>query len=574
MKDVLTRVDERKAREKRGDLMALGLGPILLLAVVLRVKGLGARNLWFDEAWSWFVSQQPIRFILEEGRSNIHPPFLHLVLKFWMVLFGDEVAVLRIPSLLASVGLVAGTYWLGRQLLSRHAALLAAFLLALSPHQVFYAQEARMYALVSALTLGAVLAYVRFLRREGMLASEPRSNTIEASRRLDVAGQSRMDLAGALGYILSGALALYTHVFSALVLAAVNGHFLGLIARRARRGELPRSPWYFARRWGLWQLGLFLVYAPWMTTFVYQVFSRPRQGWRPPLDGLVLIGEFFLFCGKVTVGAFVYPQGVYYALKNLVEYRWTVEMVLRALEHLALYPLAIGLGVFLLWRGMRAATGAGVLQACFFLPLGLICGVLLVIRQYMDFGRYLMPIAPYYFLLVAAGIMSLRAAWARGMAIGLLSLSMLLGLKAHYRAPSFDSDYRPVAAVLRREWREGEPILVDPAYLDRCLRYELRGTSISRVLPPSDLPPSPLRDQVQRVRSARLWLVLDYRSPLFAQRLDVEHAGWTVISERVFPSSDSRVRLLLLERRESSSPRARVRQRGEAYDDLRGDASA
>ncbi|MCS6817598.1 MAG: glycosyltransferase family 39 protein [Blastocatellia bacterium] len=582
MRVMLTRVDERMVRERRADLMTLGFWLALLLAVILRVSHLGARNLWFDEAWSWFVSQQPLRFILEEGRSNIHPPFLHIVLKYWATFFGDSPAALRTPSLLASVGLVAGTYWLGRQILSRRAALLAAFLLALSPHQIFYAQEARMYALVSALVLGAALAYVRFLRQEGWLPRASESDSTDVGRGLGVQvvhpreEQARADWREAFGYMFSGALALYTHVFGALVLAAMNLHFLGLVMRRARRGVLPHSYWSSLRRWGLWQLGLVILYGPWLTTFVYQVFSRPRQGWRPPLDGLVLVGEFFLFCGEMVVGSFVYPQGVYYALKNLAEYRWNTEMVLRALEQLSLYPLAIGLGVFLLWRGVRRATGAGVLQACFFLPLGLICGVLLVIQQYMDLGRYLMLITPYYFLLLAAGIMSVRAAWKRWLATGLLSLSMILGLKAHYRAPSFDSDYRPVAAVLRQEWRKGEPIVVDPEYLDRCLRYELRGTPISRALPPSDLPHLPLREDLQRAQSARVWLVLDYRSPLFkvAKLVDVEREGWRVVSDRVFPRADSRVRLLLLERQKPLSPRASGGQEEDAHDDLGRDTGA
>ncbi|GBC81894.1 hypothetical protein HRbin10_01009 [bacterium HR10] len=549
MRGVLTRVEE--GVERRFDVSVLGFGLILLLAVALRASHLGTRNLWFDEAWSWYVSQQPLRFILEEGRSNIHPPFLHVVLKLWTALFGDGLAALRMPSLLASTAIVAGAYGLGRRVLSRPAALLAAGLLALSPHQVFYAQEARMYALMSALVIGAVLAYVRFLRREGLLRAPA-----DFGRGRDERGSmgsregERADVRGALGYILAGALALYTHVFSALVLAAVNLHFFGVLGHRARRRELRTSARLLVRRWMMWQLGVLLLYAPWVTTFVYQVFSRPRQGWRPPLEGVRLVGELFLFLGKMSVGSFVYPQGVYYAMKNLIEYRWTAEMLLRAAENLSLYPLAIGLGVFLLGRGVRAAQG-GLLQVLFFLPLVLICGVLLVIRQYMDFGRYLMMIAPYYFLLVAAGVMTLGAAWKRGAAIGLLILPMLLGLKAHYRAPSFDSDYRPVAAVLHQEWREGDRILVDPGYLDRCLRYELRGTPVPRALPSADLPLPSLRDQLRDVRSARVWIVLDYRSPVFAdvESLDVEREGWRVASDRVFPSSDPRVRLLRLERR-------------------------
>lgn len=520
----------------------------LLLALALRAYRLGARNLWFDEAWSWYISQHPIRFILEEGRSNIHPPLLPIVLKFWTALFGDSAAVLRLPSLLASVGIVAGAYWLGRQILSRPAALLVAFLLALSPHQVFYAQEARMYALVTALTLGAVLCYVRFLRREGLLPNLSKATV--AFERSDIPGSShprrKSDMAGALGYMVSGALALYTHLFGMLVLAAVNLHFLGLIVHRGR--ELSSSPWVSVRRWVLWQLGVLILYAPWLMTFIYQVRSRPRQEWRPPLEHTDLIEEFFLFVGKMSVGAFVYPQGVFYALKNLVEYRWNAEMLLRALENLSLYPLAIGLGLFLLWRGTRAAAGAGLLQALFFIPVLLICGVLLALRQYMDFGRYLTMITPYYFLLLAAAVMSLRGKWSRRITVGLLSVPMLLGLKAHYRAPLFDSDYRPVASILTAEWQHGDRILVDPAYMDRCLRYELRATPIVHALPPAELPPLPLADHLEQTREARVWAVIDYRSPLFSEP-DLRLSQWTIVSDRRFPSSDSRIRLLLLRRR-------------------------
>jgi len=542
VRELETRVEARVWGVARRDRSIIGVGLILLLAFALRWSHLGARNLWFDEAWSWYVSRQPVSVILEEGRSNIHPPFLHIVLKVWTALFGESRVALRMPSLLANVGTIGLTYVLGRWMLSRRVALLAAFFLALSPHQVFYAQEARMYALVTVLTVGAVLAHVRLLREMGMLAG--------AVAR---ASSGRRLLGWAFIYMLSGALALYTHVFGALVLTALAVHFLGLVAWRSHRGDLPAPPRLLLRRWALWQLGLGLLYAPWVTTFIYQVFSRPRQGWRPPLEALTLVGECFLFLGKMSVGAFVYPQGVYYALKNLFEYRWTGEMLLRAWENLSLYPLAIGTGAFLLWRGGRAVGGVNLLSVLFFLPVILISGILLVIRQYIDFGRYLTMITPYYFLLLAAGVMTIRGWGKRGVAIGLVSLPMVLGLKAHYRASSFDSDYRPVAAVLLREWQRGDGILVDPAYLDRCLRYELRETPLSQALPPADSPGVPLHDRLRGIRSARVWVVLDYRSPDFRRFAASERDGawgeWGVEWDRRFPEFDSRVRLLRLRRR-------------------------
>jgi uncharacterized membrane protein len=555
MKEGLTCIEERPAPRNRLDVSRLGLWLVLFLAVALRVSHLQARNLWFDEAWSWSISRYPLRVILQEGQSNIHPPLWHLVLKFWTELFGSSLVVLRLPSLVASVGIVAGAYEMGRHVHSRQAGLLAALFLALSPHQIFYAQEARMYALVTVLTLGAVLAFIGLLRQEGLLVPEFEAPDGKKTLGIPVAtppqAQARRAVRGAVGYVLSAALALYTHVFGALVLLAVNLHFLGLLLYRRRRKELVTSAGRLARRWGVWQLGLALLYAPWASTFVYQVLSRPRQEWRPPLRVSDLFQELLLFCGKVSVGPFVYPQGFFYALRNLVEYRWNTDMLLRALENASLYPLAIGVGVFFLWKGARAAR-AGLVQALFFLPVMVICALLFVIRQYMDFGRYLTMITPYYFLLLAVGITTLQGARKQGVAIGLVILPMILGLKAHYRAALFDSDYRPVAAVLKEHWRQGDHILVDPAYMDRCIRYEVRTTPILDALPPVDLPPTPLPDQLAQVRGARVWVVLDYRSPWFSasEALDAacRAARWQVVTDQKFPSSDPRIRLLLFER--------------------------
>src|SRR5207245_2702504 len=126
---------------------------------------------------------------------------------------------------------IPATYALGRALVGRRAALVAALLAAVAPLYVGYAQEAAMYTLFALLSLLAALAHVRFVR-----------------------GGSATSL---LVYTATMLLALYTHYYALFLLAAQNGYLLWLL----HRGTLPRER---GRRWLLTQAGLALAFAPWL----------------------------------------------------------------------------------------------------------------------------------------------------------------------------------------------------------------------------------------------------------------------------------------------------------------------
>jgi uncharacterized membrane protein len=77
---------------------------------------------------------------------------------------GSEEWVLRLPSALVGLLSIYLLYRLGSALFDRLTGLAAALLLAVSPFHVWYSQEARMYALVGLLCLGAGLFAWRALR--------------------------------------------------------------------------------------------------------------------------------------------------------------------------------------------------------------------------------------------------------------------------------------------------------------------------------------------------------------------------------------------------------------------------
>jgi mannosyltransferase len=184
----------------------------LLLAVVLRFPGLGVRSLWFDEAFSGSVARLSTVQVLTGASRDNHPPGHFLLLHLCRPLGASEFA-LRFPSAWCSVAAVALVARLGCDLFGKRAARLAALGMAIAPFQVYYAQEARMYGLVIALSAGSLWAFLRAVRGDG------RAWWL---------------------YGLFTALGLYTHYYAALAMLALHLWLL-LDWQRVRRVLLPLS---------------------------------------------------------------------------------------------------------------------------------------------------------------------------------------------------------------------------------------------------------------------------------------------------------------------------------------------
>jgi hypothetical protein len=131
--------------------------------------------LWYDETFTVAVSRLPFDRMLQAVAGDVHPPLWYAVEWVAIRLLGDSAWALRLPALLlglASVGLTCRlALALGHD---RKTALWAAGLLAVMPAQAYYAQEARMYALLEFCVLVAVLGLVErraWLMGLGMLGA-------------------------------------------------------------------------------------------------------------------------------------------------------------------------------------------------------------------------------------------------------------------------------------------------------------------------------------------------------------------------------------------------------------------
>ena len=130
-----------------------GAAAITLVAFLLRVYGIGAQELWLDEAASFHKATSPT-WLLNAAFQENTPPLYYLMLRAWLRLAGDSEAAVRFPSALFGTLFVPVAIWIGREMFNRQVGLWSGLFAAVNPIHVYYSQEARAYALlVSALAL-------------------------------------------------------------------------------------------------------------------------------------------------------------------------------------------------------------------------------------------------------------------------------------------------------------------------------------------------------------------------------------------------------------------------------------
>lgn len=139
----------------------LWLGLLVAVAAGLRLYGLDAQ-LWLDEAavLVGLGDRSLLETLFATPTRNNH--LLYTFLMFASTdLFGVEAWAARLPAALAGIATVPAVYALARFALSERDALLAAGLVAVSYHHVFFSQNARGYSL---LLLWSVLGAAALLR--------------------------------------------------------------------------------------------------------------------------------------------------------------------------------------------------------------------------------------------------------------------------------------------------------------------------------------------------------------------------------------------------------------------------
>src|SRR5512134_1334189 len=137
---------------------------ITLFGGWLRVLFLGQKGMWLDETFSVWLTNQSVADMLQWFvRIDQHPPLYYLLLHYWIAHNGDTPYYARLLSALFGAGTIPIIYLIGKRMSGAVVGLAAALFLALSPFNIYYSQEARMYTFLMFNAAVAIYALVRLL---------------------------------------------------------------------------------------------------------------------------------------------------------------------------------------------------------------------------------------------------------------------------------------------------------------------------------------------------------------------------------------------------------------------------
>src|SRR6266446_6523142 len=145
--------------------------PVLLaaLALVLRLYGLSDKPLWYDEIVTLNRANLPLAELVIDALRHKHYPTYFLLLGPFASADINE-WTLRFPSAVFGAVCVWLVARLAAEMRGPQAGLGAGLLMALSPFEVQFGQEARPYSLISCLVLIAIWGLVRIAHRPGAAA--------------------------------------------------------------------------------------------------------------------------------------------------------------------------------------------------------------------------------------------------------------------------------------------------------------------------------------------------------------------------------------------------------------------
>ncbi|MBI3244764.1 MAG: glycosyltransferase family 39 protein [Chloroflexi bacterium] len=381
---------------------------VLLLAFTLRSVALNTRPLWYDEAFAVLFAEKGFSAMLAGtltpvagAASDVHPVAYYTALKGWMQVFGGSPFSARLLSVFAGLLTVAVAYAIGRRLFNGWAATVGMLIVAVSPFQVYYVQETRMYA---PLTLFCALTVLFFLY---------------------AARNTQYQIRNWLGLALSAALAVYMQNLAAFFLLAFGLSTL-------------RRPKVFAKMAAA-GVAAFALWLPWFLNLPGQFAKLQQAYWVTRPDFVTLLQTLL----------------VYHAGEELV--------AARALLPLALFT-AVVLPVFLGWQILKQRREASTKNALWLTALAVGTPLLLFLAslyQPVYIQRALLPASLTYS--IALGWLLAEAAMPTLIRIvlgGLLAVTAIAGLWAHYTFARFPRpDFPAAVAFLRQSAGPGDVIL-------------------------------------------------------------------------------------------------------------------
>jgi uncharacterized membrane protein len=454
---------------------ALFVLAILLVAYGVRVHQLGAQSLWYDEGVAYGHSQRALLDMLPLLQRNVHVPAYFWSLAVWEDVAGSSEFALRYLSVMFSVVSVALAYALGKRLYGRGAGAAAAGFVALNTFSIYYAQEARMYAMLAAVAAASMWLFVgwtrAYLRQRAMFEY-------------------------ALALAITNAVGMYTHFSYGLVMVSQGiiavWWLLSLWAGAVRldrprireRSRFVRSGMEPVYTVGVTLRALMIyivinlitiaLFSPWITVALRQTSSQPN------------------------ISDVVPPEQLLRVLQGWYSFGLTFEQTLTGIG-VALYFFLL-FGLIILPQGQRGHVWRMLVPVIWLVASSAIYAYLGLYERYL---RFLLPAQ------IAAALWMARGVWvlwrlqprrqsriarfvprfAAVFATGALWATMAQGIPHLYEDPRYQrDDYRALARQVAAETTASDTVVLSAPGLGEIFGYYYRGSAPVVLFPLTSQP--------------------------------------------------------------------------------------
>lgn len=302
------------------------------------------------------VSVRPFKIIRDTfDNEPSHPPLYYMITNIFLSALGVSDFSVRLPSVLFGTLTIPFLFLLGRRLHSEEMGLVAAGIFATAPYQIYYGQEARMYAMVLFIAVVSTWLLVEL-----------------SSRRRE--GSSWIGWPRWMAYAICLTAGIYTHYFFIFI---VGIHLL-YVAMSHIRDRM------FLAYWCVAVIGPAMLFLPWVLARMFQN-DAPRSG----VDWLY--------------GALNITQLIKSALSGVRGFIWVGE--LRPYKFNWIWAILLVFGLI----ASRRPRPLWLLPVWLvFPPIAAVCIDLLLDTHISLYDRYYLLSSGALYLLVALGIVTVR----------------------------------------------------------------------------------------------------------------------------------------------------------------------
>lgn len=310
------------------------------VALILRLFQLGKAAYWYDEGVTAVLSRLPWPQMIAATAGDVHPPAYYIII--WLLArTGIPITefTARGPSMILSVIAIYLTWLLAEKLeLSRLAKYAVVTWVIISPLQLHYAQEARMYAL---LQVEVLTAFLLLLNKNKVLLS------------------------------VTMAAILYTHNYAVfylptLALAALVSNYWNLLLTYK-----PLNKWFyygikvsielFIKDWLVWFIAPVLLWVPWFLVLLGQMDTVSAGYWIQPVTIPAAVFVLYQMLFAYSMPPVFQGLGVLLTMGALLYTGWRLyrdrPKNYQVLLVMAATPLLLSLLLSIIWRPVLLFRG-------------------------------------------------------------------------------------------------------------------------------------------------------------------------------------------------------------------------